>query len=657
MDRVLQRVSNWLSAALIVAATCVLAGWQFRIPALKGQFLGSFVAPNTALCFILCAVAILLQNTQRRHLATTGRILGLLVITFSFLTFSEWLSGRDLGIDRLFFGHRLSDWNLPVPGRIAFNTCVGFLMAGVALLNIRRRSVVAEVLSSLIVLLSYLSIIGYLYSVRTLYATGNVMSLPTALLFLVLAVALLCSGSGQFLQIVLSPFAGGFVSRRIISSIVILLPLFGFLEIRLRAYQVVSREFGIALLVLISVVVFTVLSLRTALTLNRIDRQRRDTEAALRVSQAQQSESIEQLNLNLKRLQLIEAAVNVGTWEFDVASGNSYWPPAISALWGLPAVEHKVTLEQFVANIHPEDRERVAKLVASVIESGDTYDVEFRVVWPDKSVHWLGARGAVVRDETGRATKIIGIALEVTQRHQTERALRESEKLAATGRLAATIAHEINNPLEAVVNLVFLARRDQTAATPVREYLELADNELARISHMVRQTLGFYRESSFPGWIDLPEMVEQLVRLYRNKTQRKNVQLTLQLEPAQIFGLEGEIRQVVANLISNAIDAVPDRGQIVVRVRVSAHTVRIVVADNGHGIQPENRDRIFQPFFTTKRDVGTGLGLWVSKGIIEKHDGSVRLRTSIRNGASGTTFVVDFPRETRSLSRTAAQAD
>jgi signal transduction histidine kinase len=133
--------------------------------------------------------------------------------------------------------------------------------------------------------------------------------------------------------------------------------------------------------------------------------------------------------------------------------------------------------------------------------------------------------------------------------------------------------------------------------------------------------------------------------------------LTLQLEPARIFGLEGEIRQVVANLLSNAIDAVAADGRIVVRVREAANNVRIVVADNGHGILPHHRERIFQPFFTTKRDVGTGLGLWVSKGIVEKHDGSVRLRTSTRNGVSGTTLVIDFPRETTSLARTAAQAD
>jgi len=590
-------------------------------------------------------------------MANAGRLLGLIVIAFSLLTLIEWFFGVDLKIDTVFFAHRLSDWTLPVPGRISVNSGLGFLICGIALLNIRRRSVVAEVLSGLIVLLSYLSIIGYLYSVPTLYAAGNVMALPTAILFMLLAVALLCSGSGQFFDIVLSPYAGGFVSRRILSAIVVLLPIFGLVEIRLRASGTVSREFGIALLVLVSVLVFTVLSMRTALTLNRIDRQRHETDAALRVSQQQQAESIAQLNLNVRRLQLIEDAVNVGTWEFDVASGISYWPPGISTLWGLPRIEHRITLDQFVSSIDPDDRDRVAKLVGSVIESGDSYDVEFRVVWPDKSVHWLSARGAVIRDENGKATKIIGIALEVTQRHQTERALRESEKLAATGRLAATIAHEINNPLEAVVNLVFLARRDELSPPSIREYLELADTELARISHMVRQTLGFYRESSFPAWIDVKEMVEQLVRLYRNKTQRKNVQLSLQLEPARIFGLEGEVRQVIANLISNAMDAVDADGRVVVRVRESANNVRIVVADNGHGILPEHRDRIFQPFFTTKRDVGTGLGLWVSKGIVEKHDGSVRLRTSTRNGASGTTFVIDFPREAASLSRMAAQAD
>jgi PAS domain S-box-containing protein len=644
-----------LAGLLGLASVLTLLGWQFRVSALKGAMFGSFVAPNTALCFLLCAASLLLCSSRNRRWAALGRFLALLVTAFAIATIAEWISGRDLGIDRIFFHHRLSDWTLPNPGRISVNSCIGFAIAGLVLLNMRRRSLFAEVLSVLLLLVAYLSIIGYLYSVPALYSLGNIMALPTAGLFLILATALLCSGSGQFLDIALSPYAGGIVARQIIPAIVILMPVFGLLEIRARTSNDLNRELGIALMVLVAVVVLTLLSLRTALLLNRIDRQRHETQAALQLAQKQQAAALEETELTLKRLRLIEEAVNAGTWEFDVPAGISHWPPAISTLWGLPPQPHEVPLEQFVSLVHPDDRERAMAAIHTALASQDNYDVEFRVVWPDRSVHWLAARGTVIRDETARAVKIIGIAMEVTHRHETERALRESEKLAATGRLAATIAHEINNPLEAVVNLIFLVKNEPTLSPEIRTYLDSADVELSRVSHMVRQTLGFYRESSSPVWISLEKLIQQLVRLYRNKMLRKNISLDLQLAPARIFGLEGEIRQVLSNLIANAIDAVPTDGRIAVRLHATRDRVRVIVADNGHGIEPAHLGKLFQAFFTTKKDVGTGLGLWVTKGIVDKHGGRIRLRTRTRPNRSGTVFVVDLPSKAVKLSQTAAQ--
>jgi signal transduction histidine kinase len=382
---------------------------------------------------------------------------------------------------------------------------------------------------------------------------------------------------------------------------------------------------------------------------NRIETimEKRRAEAELAESRQQHALSLAEAELHLRRLKMIEGAVNAGTWEFDVNSGVSTWPAGISSLWGLPAEEHHIPFDEFISRMHPDDRERVGKMVQSAVAKGDSYEVEFRVIWPDRSIHWLSARGAVLRDEHDQPRKVIGIALEVTQRRQTEKALRESEKLAATGRMAATIAHEINNPLEAVVNLVYLAKSDPNISPSTREYLASADTELARVSHMVRQTLGFYREDSSPSWIDVAEMVEQVTDLYHNKLIRKNVKVDIHTQAAEVFGVEGELRQVVSNLVSNAIDAVEMNGRISIRVRQflrnAGSVVRIVVADNGHGIAPENRHKLFQPFFTTKANVGTGLGLWVSSGIIEKHNGRISLRTSTRAGRNGTVFCVELP--------------
>jgi len=375
--------------------------------------------------------------------------------------------------------------------------------------------------------------------------------------------------------------------------------------------------------------------------------QRQLAETALQESQRQLAASLTEAEITLKRLKMIEEAVNAGTWEFDALTGISHWPAGISSLWGLPPKEHEIKLDDFVSRIYAEDRERVVQTVQTALATGDSYETEFRVVWPDRSIHWLNARGAVLRDEQKQPKMVIGIALEVTERRQTENALRESEKLAATGRMAATIAHEINNPLEAVVNLVYLAKNDPNISPQTRDYLASADVELGRVSHMVRQTLGFYRENAGPKWIDAGEMVKQIAELYRNKLLRKNVHLELEIENGEVFAVEGELRQVVSNLISNAIDALEMNGRIRIRVRRLHRNgnslVRITVGDNGHGIAPENRGKVFQPFFTTKAAVGTGLGLWVSKGIIEKHNGRISLRTSTRPQRSGTVFCVDFP--------------
>lgn len=361
------------------------------------------------------------------------------------------------------------------------------------------------------------------------------------------------------------------------------------------------------------------------------------------------AKSVEQANLNSKRLELIESTVNAGTWEFDVATGVSNWPPGISAIWGLPREPHTIAISEFVTRIHPEDRERVGEVVQTAIASGQPYEVEFRAVWPDGSVHWLSARGALVHDAQGKPHKIIGIAMEVTERHQAERALRETEKLAAAGRLAATIAHEINNPLEAVTNLVFLAKSDRSLSPVTREYLSNADVELRRVNHIVRQTLGFYRESSHPVWVKLGKIVEDLLSLYSKKINSKEIDITRKIDhDVAVFGFEGELRQVVANLIANAIDAAPPGGRIVVRLkptrdRSGSQLVRLLVADNGGGIVHEHRTRIFQPFFTTKKDVGTGLGLWVSKGIVEKHHGRIGVRSITADGKSGAIFCVELP--------------
>ena len=234
---------------------------------------------------------------------------------------------------------------------------------------------------------------------------------------------------------------------------------------------------------------------------------------------------------------------------------------------------------------------------------------------------------------------------------QAQEVLRESEKLAATGRLAATIAHEINNPLESLTNLLYLIESDKSLSDTGRRFAGAAAQEIKRTAHITKQMLAFHRQSTTPVDIGLSEVLDSVVELYAAKIEQSGITVQKQYDTsATVKGFPAELRQVFANLLGNAIEAIGQHGVIRLHTFASREWsnarrsgVRVVIADNGVGISPEHRRRLFEPFVTTKGERGTGLGLWVSSGIVKKHDGSIRLRSSIRAGRSGTCFSVFLP--------------
>jgi signal transduction histidine kinase len=238
----------------------------------------------------------------------------------------------------------------------------------------------------------------------------------------------------------------------------------------------------------------------------------------------------------------------------------------------------------------------------------------------------------------------------VRQQAQAEEALRRTEKLAVAGRLAASIAHEINNPLEAVTNIVWLLENNTELPVETRNYLRTAQQELDRVAHITRQTLGFYREPSQSSQIDVGELLEGVLGVFSARLRNKDIRVQREIETScRVAGRPGEIRQIFANLFSNSVDAAPQHGAIRIRcasaVRGNRRGVRILFSDNGPGIPRANRSRIFEAFFSTKGAVGTGLGLWVVKDLVTKHGGSVQVRSSNGNGArpSWTVFSVFLP--------------
>ena len=356
-----------------------------------------------------------------------------------------------------------------------------------------------------------------------------------------------------------------------------------------------------------------------------------------------------QVNLDRERnfLRLALRVAEAGTWELDFSSDPpmATWSSEIEEMYGLRAGSFHGSYLDWVACLHPEDRQESQRLLEEAIRTGSQWQHEFRVVRPDGQIRWVAGRGQCFYDASGKPVTMAGINMDVTERRGTEAALMRSEKLASAGRMAATIAHEINNPLEAVTNLIFLAR-----CLPDGEkdaLLDTADRELQRVAHITRQTLGFYKEPTAPREFDVRGTIEQVVSLLGMAFQRKHSSARLDMESIRVMGVEGEIRQALSNLISNALDASPLGKDILIRVRRTymggtdpRDAVRISVADAGEGIDPESRAKIFEPFFTTKKEVGTGLGLWVVREIVSKHGGRVQVRS--RSGR-GTTMSLLLP--------------
>jgi PAS domain S-box-containing protein len=342
-------------------------------------------------------------------------------------------------------------------------------------------------------------------------------------------------------------------------------------------------------------------------------------------------------------LRLSHAAARMGGWSWDVEHDRLHWSEEFKALHGLPP-DAKATDERGYELVHPEDRERSKHEFWETVESGaSVFESEHRAITPDGRLLWLQVRGRIRRNSSGKASWIAGLIIDVTESRLAEQALRRAEKLAAAGRLAATVAHEVNNPLEALVNVVYLAQRTEGLPREAAEHLSIADGELRRMAHIVRQTLGFYRESTLPKPTGMVQLVAEALDLYRSRGASRCVDLRSSDGAAgEIFAtvIAGEIKQVLANLIANAIDATPAGGSVETSVTLCEDMVEIVVSDTGSGIAEANRKRLFEPFFTTKADVGTGLGLWVSKGIVEKHGGTIAIDEA---AGAGTTVRVRLP--------------
>jgi len=333
----------------------------------------------------------------------------------------------------------------------------------------------------------------------------------------------------------------------------------------------------------------------------------------------------------------------------DLNGTITSWNKSAERLFGYTAEE---IIGQPVTLIIPPELHDDEPRILSKIRAGERIE-HFETVRMHKNGGRINVSLTVspIKDEKGRIVGAAKIVRDITEKKKIDRALRVTEKLAAAGRLAATVAHEINNPLEAVTNLIYLAKVDVHNTARVMEYLEIASRELDRVAHITRQTLGFYRDTSSAARLSVTHIMDDLLSFYERRFESRKVSVVKQYDGnIEITALVGELRQAFSNLLGNSIDAMPGGGTLAIRVRQThawnrAHRpgVRVTILDTGHGIEPQHRKNLFQPFFTTKEDVGTGLGLWITRSIIEKHGGTIRLKSRTGPDEHGTAFSIFLP--------------
>jgi two-component system, sporulation sensor kinase E len=337
--------------------------------------------------------------------------------------------------------------------------------------------------------------------------------------------------------------------------------------------------------------------------------------------------------------------------EIDYITGLNHLTAEAARMFGLGDCAMSVPRDAVFATFHPLDREQLERNIAGCLDPRGTgaFDMDHRIVWPSGEVRWLRVREQIYFQGEGDARhpyRAILAAFDITDSRNIQAALLRSEKLASVGRMAATIAHEINNPLETIGQSIYLAMTDPGITEEGKHYLELATHELERAALITRQTLAFSRNSSSVARVELRHKVENVLKLFAPRFRGRAIDLQIRYRPAPpILAFAGELRQVLANLLSNSLDATPSGGAVYIRVAGytapdATRRVRLVVADTGSGISPEHITSIFEAFFTTKEVVGTGLGLWVTRQILDKHGALVRVRSK---PCRGTVFSISFP--------------
>ena len=356
--------------------------------------------------------------------------------------------------------------------------------------------------------------------------------------------------------------------------------------------------------------------------------------------------AMEELQLNRRIFRSVTSGITVARAETDFPL--VYVNPAFEVITGF-SIEESIGKNCRFLQRELHDQPGLT-LIREALRAGRETHAIVRNFRKNGTPFWNELSISAIRNHEGKLTHFVGIQQDVTARVEFEEALRESEKLATAGRLAASIAHEINNPLEAITNLIYLARQ-ATDLQEAKEHLTLADEELRRVALLTSQSLRFYKQSTAPTAVRPSDLLDGVLDVYARRLEAAHIAVERRERMCDsVVCFESELRQVLSNLVRNAMGAMAGRGgRLRVRTRggtrwmVDLPGVLVTVADTGSGIPEETMSRIFDAFYSTKGNSGTGLGLWVTREIVTRHKGTLRVRSSTRPGASWTVFQLFLP--------------
>ena len=350
------------------------------------------------------------------------------------------------------------------------------------------------------------------------------------------------------------------------------------------------------------------------------------------------------LVLNDERRLLALDSAQMGTWFWDLESQSIRWDDQGRRLFGQPEGSTGASFEEFFSLLHPDDRQATREAVDNAIEKRSDYDMIHRVIWPDGSVHWLRCKGKL---EPGPQPKrILGLTVEINWLKRAEELMRTNERLATEAALANALAHEINNPLEIICNVLYLLRRSNLDAN--QETLHAAATEaFQRIERITRHMLTLHSRGEQTCRFKLAACLDNAVLEHTRAAREREVIVDRRCDnEIEFCGVESEVHQIVSALLSNALESVTHGGRIVVHGFASRdwskyrrRGIRLVVADDGQGVPEDIRATLFHPFASGKNKT-SGLGLWTCNTIVSRYGGSIRFRTSVSAGRSGTAVSV-----------------